>query len=191
MAWLYRCVRILPVSYSCSHAILCPANLLRWRCFDVSTSCSGSITYAVMVSLGEMISYLPIPGGHIKLAERFVNPAFSFVMGWNYWYNWYVSHLFHFHGFAISANQLQLACRRAINPINRRPASSIYVTHDRCAIFLFYSCRQLSLKRYSRRSEHNPIDWDLLISGTSTLTPRRAAGGDGLPHHQTVFKLKA
>lgn len=41
-----------------------------------------------MISLGEMVSYLPIPGGHIKLAERFVNPAFSFVMGWNYWYNW-------------------------------------------------------------------------------------------------------
>jgi hypothetical protein len=31
------------------------------------------------ISLGEMISYLPIPGGHIKLAERFVDPAFSFV----------------------------------------------------------------------------------------------------------------
>jgi hypothetical protein len=31
------------------------------------------------VSLGEMVSYLPIPGGHIKLAERFVDPAFSFV----------------------------------------------------------------------------------------------------------------
>ena len=41
-----------------------------------------------MVSLGEMVSYLPIPGGHIKLAERFVDPAFSFAMGWNYWYNW-------------------------------------------------------------------------------------------------------
>jgi amino acid transporter len=35
-----------------------------------------------------MISYLPVPGGHIKLAERFVDPAFSFTMGWNYWYNW-------------------------------------------------------------------------------------------------------
>lgn len=41
-----------------------------------------------MISLGEMIAYLPIPGGHIKLAERFVDPAFSFTMGWNYWYNW-------------------------------------------------------------------------------------------------------
>ncbi|KAJ6539054.1 amino acid permease-domain-containing protein [Mycena capillaripes] len=48
----------------------------------------GSITYSVMISLGEMVAYLPIPGGHIKLAERFVDPAFSFTMGWNYWYNW-------------------------------------------------------------------------------------------------------
>lgn len=32
------------------------------------------------------MAYLPIPGGHIKLAERFVDPAFSFTMGWNYWY---------------------------------------------------------------------------------------------------------
>ena len=35
-----------------------------------------------------MVAFLPIPGGHIKLAERFVDPAFSFTMGWNYWYNW-------------------------------------------------------------------------------------------------------
>ncbi|KAH9004407.1 amino acid permease [Lactarius hatsudake] len=48
----------------------------------------GSICYSVMISLGEMIAYLPIPGGHIKLAERFVDGAFSFTMGWNYWYNW-------------------------------------------------------------------------------------------------------
>ncbi|KAF8313225.1 hypothetical protein DL93DRAFT_2081309 [Clavulina sp. PMI_390] len=34
-----------------------------------------------------MVSFLPIPGGHIKLAERFVNPAMSFAMGWNYWYH--------------------------------------------------------------------------------------------------------
>ncbi|KAF8148387.1 amino acid permease [Crassisporium funariophilum] len=48
----------------------------------------GSICYSVMISLGEMVAYLPIPGGHIKLAGRFVDPAFSFTMGWNYWYNW-------------------------------------------------------------------------------------------------------
>ncbi|KAF7301525.1 Lysine-specific permease [Mycena indigotica] len=48
----------------------------------------GTIVYSVMISLGEMISYLPIPGGHLTLAKRFVDPAFSFTMGWNYWYNW-------------------------------------------------------------------------------------------------------
>jgi amino acid transporter len=32
-----------------------------------------------------MFSFLPIPGGHIKLAERFVDPSLSFSMGWNYW----------------------------------------------------------------------------------------------------------
>ncbi|KZT68767.1 hypothetical protein DAEQUDRAFT_727412 [Daedalea quercina L-15889] len=48
----------------------------------------GTICYSVMISLGEMIAYLPLPGGHITLAERFVDPALSFAMGWNYWYNW-------------------------------------------------------------------------------------------------------
>ncbi|KAK7058790.1 hypothetical protein VNI00_001414 [Paramarasmius palmivorus] len=48
----------------------------------------GSICWTVMLGLGEMVAYLPIPGGHIKLAERFVDPALSFAMGWNYWYNW-------------------------------------------------------------------------------------------------------
>lgn len=46
----------------------------------------GSICYSVMVSLGEMIAYFPVPGGHIKLAEMFVNQSFSFTMGWNAWY---------------------------------------------------------------------------------------------------------
>jgi len=50
----------------------------------------GTICYCVMISLGEMIAYLPIPGGHITLAERFVDPSFSFAMGWNYWYNWVI-----------------------------------------------------------------------------------------------------
>ncbi|KIP01623.1 hypothetical protein PHLGIDRAFT_505750 [Phlebiopsis gigantea 11061_1 CR5-6] len=51
-------------------------------------SAVGSICYAVMVSLGEMVSYLPVPGGHITMAERFVDSAWSLTLGWNYWYNW-------------------------------------------------------------------------------------------------------
>ncbi|KAI0053278.1 amino acid permease [Auriscalpium vulgare] len=50
----------------------------------------GTICYSVMVSLGEMVAFLPIPGGHIRLAARFVDPAFSFTLGWNYWYNWII-----------------------------------------------------------------------------------------------------
>lgn len=50
----------------------------------------GVICWCVMVSLGEMVSYLPIAGGHIRLAERFCNRALSFAMGWNYWYNWVI-----------------------------------------------------------------------------------------------------
>jgi len=41
---------------------------------------------ALQISLGEMVSFLPVPGGHIKLAGRFVDPGLSFAMGWNYWY---------------------------------------------------------------------------------------------------------
>ncbi|KAI9567925.1 amino acid transporter [Boletus coccyginus] len=48
----------------------------------------GTICFATMVSLGEMIAFLPLPGGFIKLAERFVDPAFAFAIGWNYWYQW-------------------------------------------------------------------------------------------------------
>lgn len=44
----------------------------------------------MQISLGEMIAFLPIAGGHIKLAERFVDGAFSFTMGWCYWYNWVI-----------------------------------------------------------------------------------------------------
>ncbi|KAI9567930.1 amino acid permease [Boletus coccyginus] len=48
----------------------------------------GTICYATVVSLGEMSAFLPLPGGFIKLAERFVDPAFAFATGWNYWYQW-------------------------------------------------------------------------------------------------------
>jgi yeast amino acid transporter len=69
-------------------------------------STMGTISYCIMVSLGEMIAYLPISGGHIAFAERFVDPGLAFAMvrpqsplfylrlnicllqGWNYWYSW-------------------------------------------------------------------------------------------------------
>ncbi|PCH35836.1 amino acid permease [Wolfiporia cocos MD-104 SS10] len=53
----------------------------------------GSLCYCTMISLGEMAAFLPIPGGHITFAERFVDPAWSFALGWLYCksvkhYNW-------------------------------------------------------------------------------------------------------
>jgi amino acid transporter len=50
----------------------------------------GSVCYAMMQCLGEFLSYLPVPGGHIKLAGRFVSPAMSFSMGYNYLFNWLI-----------------------------------------------------------------------------------------------------
>ena len=40
-----------------------------------------------------MSAFLPLPGGFIKLAERFVDRAFAFAIGWNYWYSWTVRSL--------------------------------------------------------------------------------------------------
>ena len=36
------------------------------------------------ISLGEMAAFLPIPGGHLTFAERFVDAPWSFALGWLY-----------------------------------------------------------------------------------------------------------
>jgi hypothetical protein len=36
-----------------------------------------------MVSLGEMTTYLPLPGAIPQFATRFVDPALGFATGWN------------------------------------------------------------------------------------------------------------
>lgn len=37
---------------------------------------------------GEMISHLPLAGGHVTLASRLVDPAFGLAVGWTYAANW-------------------------------------------------------------------------------------------------------
>lgn len=64
----------LLLGYMVVGSIVSPTSVFRIRLTEFQC-------YSVMISLGEMIAYLPIPGGHIKLAERFVDPAFSFTMG--------------------------------------------------------------------------------------------------------------
>ncbi|BFZ60735.1 hypothetical protein YB2330_001786 [Saitoella coloradoensis] len=46
----------------------------------------GIIVYFTMLSLGEMVTYLPTSGGFTSYATRFVDPAVGFATGWNYWY---------------------------------------------------------------------------------------------------------
>ncbi|TNY18711.1 amino acid permease [Rhodotorula diobovata] len=48
----------------------------------------GALVWAMMISLGEMISHLPLAGGHVTLASRLVDPAFGLAVGWTYAANW-------------------------------------------------------------------------------------------------------
>lgn len=47
---------------------------------------TGLNLYAVINSMGEMATWLPLPGAVPVYAARFVDPALGFTLGWNYWY---------------------------------------------------------------------------------------------------------
>lgn len=51
----------------------------------------GIMVYFLMTSLGEMATYLPVTGSFAAYSARFVDPAFGFAMGWNYWFNWAIT----------------------------------------------------------------------------------------------------
>lgn len=51
----------------------------------------GVMVYFLMTSLGEMATYMPTSGSFGTYAARFVDPAFGFAIGWNYWLNWATS----------------------------------------------------------------------------------------------------
>ncbi|KAI0003570.1 proline-specific permease [Xylariaceae sp. FL0662B] len=42
--------------------------------------------FSVVHSLGEMATYLPLPGAVPIYASRYVDEALGFTLGWNYWY---------------------------------------------------------------------------------------------------------
>lgn len=48
----------------------------------------GTIVYSIMVSLGEMATFIPVPGSFTVYASRFVDPSLGFAMGWIYWFSW-------------------------------------------------------------------------------------------------------
>ena len=44
---------------------------------------SGVAVYGMMLSLGEMATWLPIPGAIPQYCTRFVDGALGFAVGWN------------------------------------------------------------------------------------------------------------
>ena len=48
----------------------------------------GVMVYFMINSLGEMSVYLPVPGSFSTFSSKYVNPAFGFAVGWNYWFSW-------------------------------------------------------------------------------------------------------
>lgn len=51
----------------------------------------GIFCYGVVISLGEMASYIPVSGSFAVFGTRFVSPALGFTLGWNYWLQWSLS----------------------------------------------------------------------------------------------------
>jgi len=51
----------------------------------------GIMVYLLMMSLGEMATFLPHSGSFSAYASRFVDPALGFALGWNYWYTWAIT----------------------------------------------------------------------------------------------------
>ncbi|ORX59810.1 hypothetical protein DM01DRAFT_1381319 [Hesseltinella vesiculosa] len=59
-------------------------------CF-ISYVLVGLMVYSIVMSLGEMSAYMPIPGAFNSFGSRFVDPALGFTLGWNYWAQWALS----------------------------------------------------------------------------------------------------
>jgi amino acid transporter len=46
----------------------------------------GLIACGVALSTGEMSAFMPVTGGFVRHATRFVQPALGTATGWNFWY---------------------------------------------------------------------------------------------------------
>ncbi|KAL4971978.1 amino acid permease-domain-containing protein [Aspergillus desertorum] len=54
----------------------------------VTYTLTAIIVSAQYCSIGEMTTYLPVHGGFIRQCSEFVNPAFGFAIGINFWFAW-------------------------------------------------------------------------------------------------------
>lgn len=58
-----------------------PASVL------IGYSLTGFAIWGMMQSLGEMATWLPLPGAMPQYCTRYTDPAMGFAVGWNNWYN--------------------------------------------------------------------------------------------------------
>ncbi|KAK0705187.1 amino acid permease/ SLC12A domain-containing protein [Lasiosphaeris hirsuta] len=52
----------------------------------------GTILWSVMVSLGEMATYIPTTGAFSAYATRYLDPSLGFAVGWLYWFSWAITY---------------------------------------------------------------------------------------------------
>jgi len=50
----------------------------------------GVFVYFLMMTLGEMATFLPVSASFNYYATRWVDPAAGFAMAWNYWFQWVI-----------------------------------------------------------------------------------------------------
>ena len=46
------------------------------------------MVYFIIMSLGEMATWLPCAGSFQTYCSKFISPSYGFAVGWNYWFNW-------------------------------------------------------------------------------------------------------
>ncbi|OJJ54492.1 hypothetical protein ASPSYDRAFT_160179 [Aspergillus sydowii CBS 593.65] len=54
----------------------------------ITYTLTAIIVYAQYSSIGEMTTYMPVHGGFIRQCSEFVDPAFGFAIGINFWFAW-------------------------------------------------------------------------------------------------------
>ncbi|MCO5552381.1 hypothetical protein L7F22_005892 [Adiantum nelumboides] len=50
----------------------------------------GLMLFCVVMALGELASALPVSGSFASYSTRFLDPAWGFAMGYNYWMQWFI-----------------------------------------------------------------------------------------------------
>ncbi|KAF8969150.1 amino acid permease/ SLC12A domain-containing protein, partial [Flammula alnicola] len=105
---------------------------------------TGTVVWSVVISIGEIVAFLPNVGGPVGLAGLYVDPALGFALGWNAWYNWTIILPTELSAAAIllmaSFHNLQnlSVLITYFNPVNLRNSNIIAITVMPMSIFVVF-----------------------------------------------------